>query len=332
MKKKIESYVSLITCVDMIACDQLTELNCGGLVIGCTFDHRVTDAYTINMFLVAWAQITQSKPMESIVPSFRRSVLNPRHPPSIDTFYDKLYVPLSSLPLPNQRFPVDPLISRIYYVEAKDINHLQHTSSLNENPKKSNLVTFIAFLWRLMAECEDGSKTCRMGVVVDGRKRLDSSMQSYFGNVLSIPYGQANSGELTKMSLIQVTTMVHDFISVATNEEHFRGLVDWVELHRPEPAVAKIYTKIEENDGEAIVVSSGMRFPVESVDFGWGKPQLGSYHFPWGGQTGYVMPMPSAKMNGDWIVYMYLFQKHLDMVETKGREVFKPLTSTYLDF
>nr|XP_043623009.1 coniferyl alcohol acyltransferase-like [Erigeron canadensis] len=325
---------------------QVTELKYGGLVIGCTFDHRIADAYSINMFLTAWAEISQSKPV-SCPPSFRRSMLNPRHPPVLNTCYDNLFVPFSSLPPPRSYLPAaNPLISRIYYIEAKDINDLQSNSSLNGNPKKSKCVTFIAYLWKLIAECDDGFNTCKMGVVVDGRERLDTvdfdklslsntkcfSMRNYFGNVLSIPYGEAKSSELKEMPLSLVANMVYEFVSPALSEEHFRGLIDWVELHRPEPAVAKIYTKMEEDDGEAVVVSSGQRFPVESVDFGWGKPHFGSYHFPWGGQTGYVMPMPSAQKNGDWIVYMHLLEKHMDLVETKGKKIFKPLTQSYLDF
>ncbi|PWA60839.1 HXXXD-type acyl-transferase family protein [Artemisia annua] len=325
---------------------QVTELNCGGLVIGCTFDHRIADAYSINMFLTAWAEIAQSKQI-SCLPSFRRSMLNPRRPPVMNTIFDTLYVPISTLPPPGSNLPANPLASRIYYIESKDINHLQSNSSLNGNPKKSKLVSFIAFLWKIIAECNDGHDTCKMGVVVDGRERLDNkinldkislsntksfSMQNYFGNVLSIPYGKANSSALKEMPLGLVADMVHEFVCPALSEEHFRGLIDWVELQRPAPAVAKIYTKMKETDCEAVVVSSGQRFPVESINFGWGKPDFGSYHFPWGGQTGYVMPMPNVRKNGDWIVYVHLLQKHLDLVETKGSKVLKPLTPSYLEF
>nr|GEW72621.1 shikimate O-hydroxycinnamoyltransferase-like [Tanacetum cinerariifolium] len=325
---------------------QVTELNCEGLVIGCTFDHRIADAYSINMFLTAWAEIAQSKEI-SCHPSFRRSMLNPRRPPAMNTIFDTLYVPISDLSPPRSYLLANPLVSRIYYIESRDINHLQSNSSLNGNPKKSKLVSFIAFLWKIIAECDDGHYTCKMGVVVDGRERLDNkinldklslsntksfSMQNYFGNVLSIPYGEANSSALKEMPLSLVADMVHEFVCPALSEEHFRGLIDWVELQRPAPAVAKIYTKMKETDGEAVVVSSGQRFPVESVNFGWGKPDFGSYHFPWGGQTGYVMPMPNVRKNGDWIVYMHLLQKHLDLIETKGSNVLKPLTPSYLDF
>ncbi|KAM7481705.1 hypothetical protein LguiB_006288 [Lonicera macranthoides] len=56
---------------------QVTELKCRALGVACTFDHRVADTYSANMFLVSWAEIAQSKPL-SQVPSFRRSLLCPR--------------------------------------------------------------------------------------------------------------------------------------------------------------------------------------------------------------------------------------------------------------
>ncbi|KAJ9550681.1 hypothetical protein OSB04_014726 [Centaurea solstitialis] len=322
---------------------QVTEFKCGGLVIGCTFDHRVADAHSMNMFLASWAEITRSKPM-SCFPSFRRSMLHPRRPPLITNFYDTLYVPISSLPPPPTSALTNPLISRIYYIEAHHINNLQTVSSSDGNPQ-SKLISFISFLWKIIAEGDEDFKTCRMGVVVDGRERLkdiadfenlsinDSlTMKNYFGNVLSVPYGEAGAGDLKEMPLSQVAKMVHKFVSSATTKEHFRGLIDWVEVHRPEKAVTKIYTRMEGDDGGAVVVSSGMRLQIERMDFGWGKPQFGSYHFPWGGQTGYVMPMPSVTKNGDWIVYMHLLQKHLDLVEAIGKKYFRPLTADYLGF
>ncbi|KAI3496295.1 hypothetical protein L1887_38652 [Cichorium endivia] len=322
---------------------QATEFNCGGLVIGCTFDHRVADAHSMHMFLVSWAETTKSKPV-SCIPSFRRSILHPRSPPIINDSYNSLYVPFSSLPPPRST-TINPLVSRIYYIKADDIKNLQKVSSSNEDPQ-SKLTSFISYLWKIIATGDNDSQICRMGVVVDGRQRINDpkfenldlsntklfTMENYFGNVLSVPSGEVNSGYLKVMPLNKVAKMVHMFVRNATTEEHFRGLIDWVEVLRPETAVIKIYTQMGNNDGGAVVVSSGMRFQFEKVDFGWGKPQFGSFHFPWGGQTGFVMPMPSMTKNGDWVVYAHLLQKHLDLVESMGSEVFRPLTPAYVDF
>lgn len=327
---------------------QATELKCGGIVVACTFDHRVADAYSTNMFLVSWAEIAMSKPV-TMAPSFRRSVLNPRRPGRIDPSLDNMYVTIPSI-LPPTDTDTDTdtddhdqlndhhLISRIYYVTADQLNELQSLASSNSNngPKRTKLESFSAFLWKTVATYAgklNKEQVSKMGIVVDGRSRLgdEDDMGSHFGNVLSIPYGSQTIGELVEKPLCLVAEQVHDFLKPATTKEHFLGLIDWVEVHRPEAAMTRVYC-VGKDDGPALVVSSGQRFPVSKMDFGWGLPAFGSYHFPWGGLCGYVMPMPSPVSDGDWVVYMLLLKPHLELIEKKAAKVFRPLTSHYLHF
>ncbi|KAJ4844496.1 hypothetical protein Tsubulata_006337 [Turnera subulata] len=336
---------------------QATQLKCGGMVVACTFDHRIADAFSANMFLVSWAETAQSKSLISVLPSFRRSSLNPRRPVSPDPSLSNFYVPISSLPPP----PKEPeaganvvnddddnhLISRIYYIQAKDLTQLQSLASPN-GYRRTKLEAFSAFLWQLVAKCSVYNKKnnnaasreetfTRLGIVVDGRSRLMSSdhktaiMGSYFGNVLSIPYGTNKVCDVIENPVSWVAGKVHEFLENEATKDHFLGLIDWVEAHRPQPAVAKIYVS-SSDDEPALVVSSGQRFPVSKVDFGWGSPVFGSYHFPWGGNTGYVMPMPSpAGDGGDWVVYMHLMKRHVEFIEKEAADFFRPLTADYLE-
>nr|DAD42705.1 TPA_asm: hypothetical protein HUJ06_000935 [Nelumbo nucifera] len=326
-----------------VLCVQATELKCGGLVVACTFDHRVADAYSANMFFVSWAEIAQAKPI-SITPSFRRSLLNPRKPAGCyDPSLDEMYIPISMLPPPPTVAELgvhdDHLISRIYYVTAQDIDRLQSQANSNGYKKRSKIESFSAFLWKMVAKSSnDDAKRCKMGIVVDGRRRLSMdgegkttcSMDTYFGNVLSIPFGDESVSELKTRPLNWVAGVVHNYLKDAVTKEHFLGLIDWVEDHRPEPALAKIYCSRRNMDGPTFVVSSGQRFPVGMVDFGWGSPIFGSYHFPWQGEAGYVMPMPSSRGNGDWIVYMHMPKGQLEFLEAEAADVFRPLTRGYL--
>ncbi|KAI3701742.1 hypothetical protein L6452_27051 [Arctium lappa] len=314
---------------------KVTELKCGAIIVSCAFDHRVADGYSLDMFLVAWAEFAQFKRISN-TPSFRRSILNPRRPPHYNAIFDNMYLPLSSLPPPPSC--EDQLHSRIYYIQQESLNRLQSEASSKET-RISKFQSLTAFIWKLFAHEADNdvNQTSRMGVVVGGRRFMtgnsekeSSMLENHFGNILSIPYGEMNYSCLQTMSLNEVANEVHSFVTEATTEEHFRGLVDWVELHRPEPAVAKIYFKLQETDGDAIVASSGQGLPINDMNFGWGKPEFGSYHFPWGGQTGYIITMPSASKNGDWVVYMHLKQKHLDLIEKNTPYVSNPLTHYYL--
>ncbi|MED6114634.1 hypothetical protein PIB30_082281 [Stylosanthes scabra] len=177
-----------------------------------------------------------------------------------------------------------------------------------------------------------------MGVIVDGRRRLmmnndkkkkeSMMMNSYFGNVLSIPFGGKPINDLMEKPLSELVEEVREIVEAAATEEHFLGLVDWVEALRPVPALTRIYC--ETGEGPCLVVSSGQRFPESKVDFGWGKPVFASYHFPWGGDCGYVMPMPSPKGNGDWILYMHLHKGLMEFMESHFSHVFRPLSWDYL--
>nr|GMD06527.1 shikimate O-hydroxycinnamoyltransferase-like [Ipomoea batatas] len=328
---------------------QVTQLKCGGVVVGCSFDHRVADAHSANMFLVSWSEVAQAKPLSQL-PCFRRSFLFPRRPAHYDLSINAMYTLISSLPPPAAaaepkalKTDEQSMISRIYYIQSDEIIRIQSLANSQKGSAKHHRITkmesFSAFLWKTIATgmCKDHNfKNLKLGVVVDGRTRLSDGdekqaelLKGYFGNVLSVPFGDKKIEDLKEKPLSWVANAVREFLEKALTREHFLGLIDWVESHRPEPALAKIYAS---GDGPAAVVSSGQQFPVRKIDFGWGKPIFGSYHFHWGGQAGYVMPMPSPKGNGDWIVYMHLQKWQLEIIEAHALHVFKPLTFEYLDF
>ncbi|WCJ31800.1 HXXXD-type acyl-transferase family protein [Euphorbia peplus] len=318
---------------------QVTELKCGGIVVALTFDHRIADAHTTDMFVVSWAETAQSKPLSNL-PSFRRSLLNPRRPAtSIDHLsLDNLYLPISSYKPPPESYPDpnDHLISRIYYVKAAEISLLQSDASSN-GYRRTKLESFTAFLWQLIAKCYNNKnphignmKYSKIGVVVNGRSRLSEKLCNYFGNVLSIPYDCCKIDEICESDLSWSANKVHKMLEKAGTKEHFLGLIEWVEAHRPETAVSKVYTN-GRDEGPAVVVSSGQRFPIREVEFGWGKAVFGSYHFPWGGNTGYVMPTESSAGNGDWVLYMHLFKEQLDFLESHAPHFFVPFVSHFFN-
>ena len=223
---------------------------------------------------------------------------------------------------------------------------MQSLATNSGDAKHTKLESFSAFLWKMVARAASRDNkgkrvVAKMGIVVDGRKRLGNGggggnkgrkagMNCYFGNVLSIPFGGKLVEELLEEPLGWVADEVHEFLAAAATEEHFLGLIDWVEAHRPVPGLARIYCGGAE-EGPAFVVSSGQRFPEEKVDFGWGKAVFASYHFPWGGEAGYVMPMPSPIGNGDWVVYMHLAKGQLEIIESEAAHIFRPLTWEYLN-
>ncbi|WOG90825.1 hypothetical protein DCAR_0310071 [Daucus carota subsp. sativus] len=242
-------------------------------------------------------------------------------PPSCMGLYDQI----QTLRAP----PLVHLQSRIYKISARQIQHLQSLAG----PGRTKFESLSALLWKLLAKAAtEDEKRCKLGIVVNGRNFIGKSTNNYFGNVLSVPYINASVGELKSMPLSETADKVRACVESAANEEHFRGLVDWIETHRPCRAMSAIFS-FHPSDTEhvAVVISSGQLFPVSKLNFGWGHPSFVSFLSPWRGNTGFVMPMPSPTNNGDWVVFMHLFEKHLDFLEKEAPHFFKPFRLSPLE-
>ncbi|KAK3431239.1 hypothetical protein EUGRSUZ_E02701 [Eucalyptus grandis] len=292
-------------------------VQCGGIVVACTFDHRIVEAYSVNMFMVFWVETARSAAPISLPPSFRRSLLNLRHRLCFDPSLDRMYIPVFALyPPPKHKLQ----------------------SACSNGSKRTKLESFSAFLWRMVAESSsvvdnDDNKT--MSMMGIGEDDKPTPMSSYFGNVLSVPFREKRPREVVEKPLSWVVDVVHKFVERAATKEHFVDPIDWVEEHRPVLALERIFCKPdseEEEEGSMVlVVSSGQRFPVTEMDFGWGKLVLGSYHFPWGGKAEYVMPMPNPLSNGDWVVYLHLPRSQVAFIESHASTIFKLLTPHHLN-
>jgi hypothetical protein len=270
-------------------------------------------------------------------PNFNRSILHARQPPYYCSAIDEMYTRLSSVHLEESKKadPFPSLVSRIYYLNAKDVEVLQSNAS-GHGKQYSKLVSFSAYLWKLLIHSQEmhDDINCCIGVVIDGRRRLKNMgmASNYFGNVLSLPFVEAQATDLKNQLLSWSAELIHNVICSAASEEHFQGLIDFAEMIRPEPALATIYcrrdTALRKSPG--ILVSSGLQFPSSEIDYGWGKPYFGSYHFPWGGEGGYIMPQQSSLGDGSWVVYMHLPLNQLEAMESHVDCLLHRITSSFL--
>lgn len=175
---------------------------------------------------------------------------------------------------------------------------------------------------------------CKMGWLVDGRTRMPMSINgyqnnsniNYIGNVLSLAVGEASLNELKEESIPKIANTVHDSISKVTNEAHFLDLIDWIECHRPGLMLQRI---VLGRDAPGLVVSSGRRFPVAELDFGFGKPVLGStYTSIQRIGVGYMNQRESAKRDGSWTVSAILWPELAAALEKDS--VFQTMSAAHL--
>ncbi|KAJ1700741.1 hypothetical protein LUZ63_000520 [Rhynchospora breviuscula] len=312
-------------------CIQVTELRCGAMVIGCVFDHRAADAYSFFMFMSAWANIALNKPINQM-PSFCRFLLssgNISSSNSSDPIYDQIFIPLSLQPPQNPEISSETRVNHIYYISAIDIARLQELSGHSH----SKIVCFIAYFWKILARtARRGEKLCSMGAVVDGRSFMktvhgDNFMKNYFGNVLSVPFGKLQAKTLIDMTLAEVAEEVNKWLSPAKKEDHFFGLLKWVEAHKPKPILPTTYVGDckEEDEWISCAVSSGRRYP--EINFGWGNAIFSSTHFPVGDKGGLLVPVPQSN-TGDWVVYAQVAPRLVAAMEQEPT-IFHPLRTLH---
>ncbi|KAK7392907.1 hypothetical protein VNO78_21357 [Psophocarpus tetragonolobus] len=306
---------------------QVTEYTCGGISIAFTFDHALGDATSFGKFIASWCEMAQKKPL-SCIPDHSRHLYarsTPKYHPSLDqTFMKCTMKEIQNMPMNHIS------LKRLYHIKASSINMLQKLASVN-GVKRTKIEAFSAYVWKIMIGTIDDQKykKCKMGWLVDGRERMGRGknlMSNYIGNVLSLAFGEGSIQELKEASISDIANTVHEAISKVNNEAHFLDLIDWIECQRPGLMLAKA---VLGQDGPVLVVSSGQRFPVKEVDFGFGSPLLGTvYTSIQGVGVGYMNQRLSAKGDGSWTVSAILWPELEAALQDDP--IFHPMSASHL--
>ncbi|KAF7809514.1 omega-hydroxypalmitate O-feruloyl transferase [Senna tora] len=307
---------------------QVTDYTCGSISIAFTFDHALGDASSFGKFLTSWSEIAQNKPLSSLPDHSRH--LRARFPPKYHPFLDHTFIKCTMEDI--QNMPTNHIsLKRLYHINASSINMLQRLASVN-GTKRTKIEAFSAYVWKIMIGTIDQSyEKCKMGWLVDGRKRMGgrgsrNCMSTYIGNVLSLTFGEARVHELKEASISETAKIVHEAISKVNNEAHFLDLIDWVECHRPGLMLAKA---VLGQEGPVLVVSSGRRFPVSEMDFGFGSPLLGTvYTSVERIGVGYMNQRQSGRGDGSWTVSAILWPELAAALEVDP--IFQPMSASHL--
>lgn len=307
---------------------QVTSFTCGGISVSFTFDHALGDATAFGKFLLSWSEIAQHRP-PSCTPNHQRSSLQARSPPSYHPSLDQTFIKCSLEEILNMP-PNNILLKRLYYIDASCIRKLQELACIN-GKKRTKIEAFSAYVWKIMVNAIDKRHDkCKMGWLVDGRSRINGDhhdfMSNYIGNVLSLVFGEAKFTELKEGSISDIANKVHDSINEVTKEAHFLDLIDWIECHRPGLMLSRA---VLGREGPALVVSSGRRFPVAELNFGFGTPVLGTQFSSIERiGVGYMNQRQSAKSDGSWTVSAILWPQLAAALEADS--VFELMSAAHL--
>ncbi|WOK96092.1 spermidine coumaroyl-CoA acyltransferase-like [Canna indica] len=119
-----------------------------------------------------------------------------------------------------------------------DIHRLRESASQEGRRRATRVEAVSAHLWKLFSRlvADSGDIKCRMAWLVEGRRRMkkknNSCMQNYIGNVITFAIREMSTDELANSSLAQITEVVSATTKEVAKEEHFQEMVDWMEENK----------------------------------------------------------------------------------------------------
>jgi len=255
---------------------QVTRLACGGFILAVRLNHTMADAQGLTQFLGAVAELARGAQALSVLPVWRRELLEGRyqqHPALVrdksnevpgsdtDTTASSIMLPLlDNAALQLRSFFFGP--REIAAIRAQLPPHLQkHATKFD---------TIAAWVWkfRTVALAPHPDKVMELNVLVNARGRNTAAAGipiGYYGNAVALPAAISTAGELCANPLSYAVELVKK----AKNQvdmDYMRSTADLIVLRRGQSA--RFTTGM-------YCLSDQTRARFDDLDFGWGKPVYG---------------------------------------------------------
>jgi len=145
---------------------QVTQLRCGGFVLGFRLCHSIADGYGGIQFVNAIAQLARGA--EIILPVWKRELLTERVPPRINPVFESFLETPSGDDVMLST-PREGMVGKYFYFDPRDIAALR-----NHAPAASTFELLTAVMWRCRTKAlgYDLHHRARLLVSVNGRGRL----------------------------------------------------------------------------------------------------------------------------------------------------------------
>lgn len=240
----------------------MTTFKCGGFVVGVHNNHCMMDGLSANEFLLAWGDLARGVGITN-PPHIDRSVLRSRDPPRIE-FPHHEFDEIENLSPEGNLLMGDSSVYNNFVLTPHAVEALK--KEILETGTVSKVSTFealTALTWRVRTQALDmpPEQKTRLLFAVDGRNKFNPPLPKYFfGNGIVLTTAIATASELTQQPLSFAVKLVQDAIAMIT-DDYMRSAVDFFEVTRARPALVA-----------TLLITTWLRLPFHSVDFGWGQP------------------------------------------------------------
>ena len=257
---------------------QVTRLACGRFILAVRLNHTMADAQGLTQFLGAVAELARGAQALSVLPVWRRELLEGRyqqHPALVrdksnevpgcasdtDTIASSIMLPL----LDNAALQL-----RSFFFGPREIAAIRAQLPPHLQKRATKFDTIAGWVWkfRTVALAPHPDEVMELIVIVDARGRNTTAAGipiGYDGNAFALSTAISTAGELCANSLSYAVELVKK----AKNQvdmEYMRSTADLIVLRRGQSPLFP---------AGMFALSDATRARFDDLDFGWGKPVYG---------------------------------------------------------
>jgi hypothetical protein len=296
---------------------QLTRFACGGLAIGFTTHHLVSDGHATSNFFVAWSQATRGAAIDPAPFHDRACFFKSRDPPRVEFNHRGAEFKKPAPPHPVAGNDDDEVVVHKAHFSREFIANLKSQASPPGGRPCSTVRCVVAHLWRCITAArglDAGTANTSVSIAVDGRAQMSPPVpQGYTGNLVLWACPTAAARDLVARPLRHAVELINRELA-RVDRSYFRSFVDFVASGTVEaeglvPA-ADAREVVLSGVSPNIKVDSWLGFPLYDLDFGGGRPCffMPSY-LP---VEGLLFLLPSCNGDGSVDAYVPLFSRHMD--------------------
>ncbi|KAF3434038.1 hypothetical protein FNV43_RR25141 [Rhamnella rubrinervis] len=249
---------------------QVNLFACGGIALGVSTCHKVSDGNTVSYLLKSWAAIFSGSPDKVIHPDLAKSssLFPPRHdmPLNYSALMDHLW------------FKESNYVTRRFVFNAESISKLRAKAKSESVPEPSRIETLTCFIWKqAMAASWKLSGSTRTSVVahaVNLRSRMKpNSLGTSTGNMFWWGLVAANPSE-TEIELHDLVRLLKEALAVYDNKEFLEALQGEHGFSAVSDFMDQVETMLsmESEKPDIFAFTRWTNSFFNEVDFGWGKP------------------------------------------------------------
>lgn len=250
---------------------QVTRFLCGGFVLGLGLSHCMSDGLGFSQFLNAIAELARGAPLLSVTPVWKREILKPRSPPTVN-FDHKEFARIN----PSRSSLIDVTatggpVPGSFVVTAQSLDKLKKNilaAAMKDDEQYlycSRFEALAAFVWksRVKALKIPFDEQVRFVFAVDVRKAYKPPLpQGFYGNGFFCACVEVCAKVVIEASLWDLVRILKEEKAKLT-DEYLRSAIDFLELHPPKPRVGP-------PSATELYLSDWSRIQYSLADFGWG--------------------------------------------------------------